>query len=444
MKDILTPLNDVIAYAKAQGADAADAIIFDSTDIAVSIRKGEPEDIERAESGGLGLRVFVGEKSSIVSSTDLTKDALEEACDRAIAMAKASLDDPHTKLADASLLSQENHALDLADASEPDIDWMQAQCRSVEEAALSHEGITNSEGAEASASRNRIALATSEGFAKEYATSSCSLSVSVIAGEGDKMERDYAYSVTRHRDDLRDAVEIGHEAAERTLRRLNPKKMSTQSVPIIFDRRISRSLLSNFASAISGNAIARGTSFLKGDMGKSLFRDNVRIYDDPHRVRGLGSKPFDAEGVANGKRALIDGGVLQSWILDTRSASKLGLKTTGNAVRGIGSGPNPSATNLYMEAGEQSVEEMIAEIDSGLYLTEAFGMGVNLVTGDYSQGASGIWIEKGELAYPVSELTIAGHLRDMFAQATPANDLAFDFATNAPTIRIDQMMVAGV
>lgn len=444
MSEHLNILEDLVKYAQSNGADAADAILCKSTDIAVSVRKGQPEDLERAESNGVGLRIFVGKKAAMVSSTDLSQSALQEACDRAISMTNASIEDPHIGLAERELWPTEIPELELYDGSEPSVDWLQTQCKAVEEAALAHEGITNSEGADSHVSRNHIAIAMSSGFAQTYDTSSCSLSVSVIAGQGNKMERDYAYSIARFTDDLKDAKSIGNEAAERTLRRLNPEKVKTQSVPVIFDPRVARSLLSNFASAINGSAIARGTSFLKDKMGKAVFSPSITITDDPHRVRGLGSKPFDAEGVANGKRAFIKDGVLQSWFMDLRSAHQLGLHTTGHAARSIGSAPHPSSTNLHIEPGESSPEMLIADIKNGFYVTDAFGMGVNLITGDYSQGASGVWIENGELSYPVSELTIAGQLSEMFKNLTAANDLVFDYATNSPTLRVESMMVAGV
>lgn len=441
--DTLTLAQAALDAAKACGADAADALVVDSVDLAVSQRLGIPEDTERAESSGLGLRVFAGHKSAIVSTTDLSKAALMEACERAMAMARASLDDPYTMLAESSLWAGEVADLQLHDSHEPDIAWMREQCAIMEDTARSQAGITNSQGADAQISRNRIALATSSGFARSYASSSSSLSVTVLAGKGDKMERDYAYSMARHTADLLNARSIGTLAAQRALQRLNPKKVSTQQVPVIFDPRVGRSLLSSFASAISGTSIARGTSFLKNRMGEELFPQAITIIDDPHRVRGLGSKPFDAEGVKNDRRAIVEQGRLQSWLLDTRSAAQLGLQTTGHAVRGLGSAPYPSSTNFYIEAGSKSPQALIAEIENGFYVTDAFGSGVNIVTGDYSQGASGLWIENGQLSFAVSELTIAGNVCDMFATLQAANDLQFETATNTPTLCVERMMVAG-
>jgi PmbA protein len=383
----------------------------------------------------------------MVSSTDSSPDSLEELAHRACAMARVAAEDPFTGLAPEKLYASTLPELELCDDAEPDPTWLTQQCNLTEEAALSVKGITNSEGADAGYSRSNIHLVIDNGsgtpFAQSYASSHFSLSVSVLAGEGTNMERDYEYSSTRHRSDLLDAKTIGLIASEKTLKRLNPRKVSTCQAPVIFDPRVSRSLLSTLAGSISGSAIARGASFLKDTMGQDIFAPSITIMDNPHIVRGLGSRPFDGEGVATRKLALVENGVLTSWLLDTRSSNKLGLHTTGHASRGLASPPSPSSTNLYMEAGSLSPAELIADIKSGLYLTETFGMGINTVTGDYSQGAAGFWIENGQIAYPVSEITIAGNLRDMFKQITPANDLTFRYATNAPTLRIESMTIAG-
>jgi PmbA protein len=441
--DIISLLETALSDANAAGATSADAVHIDGTDISVSQRLGNPEDMERAESAGVGIRAFVGGKYAMASSSDLSREALKLAAERAVAMAKASIEDAHSRMAEAGEWGALKEGLELYEAEEPSIEWMREQCAICEDAARSHAGITNSEGAQMSAGRHAVTLVSSVGKSASYASSSVSLSASVLGGEGEGMERDYAYSVARHSHDLRDAADIGNEAAKRTLKRLNPRKQTTQTVPVLFDPRVSKGLLGSFTSAISGSAVARGTSFLKDKMGEQLFADSVQIIDDPHRVRGLASRPLDSEGLANAPLELVKDGVLQTWLLDLRSASQLGLKSNARASRGLGSPPSPSSTNVHLAAGDQSPEAMISEIESGFYVTEAFGMGVNLVTGDYSQGASGFWIEKGELAYPVSELTIAGHLLEMFKTLKPADDLLFDYATNAPTLRVAQMMVAG-
>lgn len=442
------PISDLLeaalADAQAAGADAADAVHIAATDLSVSQRLGLPEEMERAESEGIGLRVFVGERYAISSLSDLSREALREGAERAVAMARASIDDPYSRLAAPEEWGEPAEALDLYDPQEPPIEWMREQCRIAEDAARAPAGITNSEGAEMSVSQHRFSLASTAGLWRSAASSSWSLSVSVLGGSGEAMERDYAYAMARHRADLPDATLIGFEAAQRTLKRLNPKKQSTQQVPVIFEPRIAKSLLSYFAQAISGAAVARGTSFLKDKRGQPVFAPGITIIDDPHRKRGLASRPFDAEGLANPALTLVEDGVLHDWLLDLRSAAQLGLRGNGRAARGLGSAPSPSSTNLYMQPGSDSPQALMSDIAQGFYVTEAFGMGVNLVTGDYSQGASGFWIENGEIAYPVSELTLAGHLAEMFATLRPADDLRFDYATNAPTLRIERMTVAGV
>jgi PmbA protein len=304
-------------------------------------------------------------------------------------------------------------------------------------------GVTNSEGGGASFSRAAVALATSDGFYGRYAGTSHSIGVSLLAGEGVGMERDYDQASARHAGDLRKAEDIGRHAGELAVRRLNPRKVKSQSVPVVFDERESAGLIGHFAGAISGAAIARGVSFLKDKLGEEIFAPGITIIDDPHRLRGLRSKPFDGEGVVNARRALVEKGRLTTWLLDCASARQLGLETTGHAARGTSGPPHPQTTNLYMQAGRLSPEELIADIEQGFYVTELMGMGVNGVTGDYSRGAAGFWIEKGKIAYPVSEVTIAGNLKDMFRNLTPANDLVFRYGVNAPTLRIEGMTIAG-
>ncbi len=310
-------------------------------------------------------------------------------------------------------------------------------------AALAVPGVTNSEGGGASFGRSAIVLATSTGFFGRYAGTSLGIGVAVLAGEGTGMERDYESASARHSSDLESAADVGRRAGERAVKRLNPRKVKSQAVPVIFDPRVSSGLVGHFAGAISGASIARGVSFLKDRMGEQVFAPGINIIDDPHRLRGLRSKPFDGEGVRNQRRALIENGVLKTWLLDCASARQLGLTTTGHAARGTGGPPSPSSTNLYMEPGTLSPEALMADIAQGFYITELMGMGVNGVTGDYSRGATGFWIENGRIAYPVSEVTIAGNLKDMFRAAVPADNLVFRYGTNAPTIRIEGMTVAG-
>ena len=439
----MSTIEQILDYAQQAGAEAADAMFAESVDLSVACRMGKQEELERSESSGAGLRVWVGQRSASVSTSDLSATSLKEMAERAVAMARVATEDPYSTLADEALLARQFPDLQLADHYEPDAETMQQMALQAEDSAFSVQGITNSEGADCSYGKSSVQLATSHGFRGEYTDTSFSMSVSVLAGEGDQMERDYDYGVARFMADLPTPQTIGASAADKALKRLNPHKKSTCKVPVVYDPRVSRSLLGAFSGAINGSAIARGTSFLKDAMHTAIFPAGVTIIDEPHRVRGLGSQPFDAEGVFCERRVMVEEGVLHSWFLDTRSAAKLGLTTTGHAARGMGGNPSPSSTNLYMQAGSDTPAAMIGEIKDGFYVTETFGMGVNLITGDYSQGASGFWIEGGKITYPVSELTIAGRLKDMFASLTPANDLNFRYGTNAPTVRIDGMTVAG-
>lgn len=436
-------LDSLIQAARKAGADAADALLVESVAAGVTYRLGKLEDVERAESTDLGLRVFVGARVAFVSSNDLSKDRLAGLPERAVAMARLAPEDKYAGLAPKELLAREFPSLDLEDKNEPSTELLIERARDVEGAAMAVKGITNSEGGGASFGRSSIALATSEGFRGGYASTSHGIGVAVLGGEGTGMERDYAESSARHASDMEAPGAVGKRAGERTIKRLNPRQAKSQRAPVVYDPRVSASLIGSFAGAISGSSIARGVSFLKDKMGQAVFGPSINIIDDPHRVRGQRSKPFDGEGVANRKMALIENGVLTAWLLDTASAKQLGLTTNGHAARGTGGPPSPSTTNLYMSPGKLSPEELMADIKDGFYVTETMGFGVNGVTGDYSQGASGFWIENGKIAYPVSGVTIASNLKDMFLNLTPANDLEFRHGTNAPTIRVEGMTIAG-
>jgi PmbA protein len=435
---------DLVAKAKAAGADAADALIVESAAVSLAQRLGKPDKLERAESADLGLRVLIGKRQAVVSSTDVSPKALGELVERAVAMAKSVPEDPYCGLADKSEIARSYPTLDTVDAAEPATDTIKEQARACEEAALAVTGVTNSEGAEAGWSRSTVTLYGSNGFAGSYAVSRHSVSVSVIAGEGTAMESDYDYATAVYGADLEDPAAVGKRAGERAVARLNPKKAATAKVPVIYDPRVANSLVSHLAGAVNGSAIARGTSFLKDKLGARVLPQGVMVVDDPHRRRGLRSKPFDGEGLPNKARNIVEDGVLTTWILDLRSARQLGLRSTGHASRGTSSPPSPSPTNLYMTPGELSPEELIAGVPSGFYVTHLMGFGINGTTGDYSRGAAGFWIENGKLAYPVSEVTVAGNLIDMYLNLTPANDLEFRYGTDAPTIRVDGMTVAGV
>jgi len=436
-------LDRVVKAALKAGADAADAVEFKNISVAVSYRLGKLEDVGRSEASDLGLRVFIGQQVAFVSSTDFSDAALSALPERAVAMAKLAPEDKYAGLAPRDRLAKDIPSVEIDDPQEPSTVLLVEQARDAEAAALEVPGVTNSEGGSADYGRTMVTLATSEGFLGGYVGTSRSVAVSVIAGDGTGMERDYDYSHTRFASDLESAETVGKRAAMRAVKRLNPRKVKTQSVPVFFDPRVAPSLIGHFAGAISGAAIARGVSFLKDRMGEQVFGENITIIDDPHRKRGPRSKPFDGEGVANRVNVLIDKGRLTTWLLDSASARQLGLQTTGHASRGTGGPPSPSATNLHMAPGPLTPEELMADVRQGFYITDLIGMGVNSVTGDYSRGAAGFWIENGVLAYPVSEVTIAGNLKDMYRHLTPANDLVFRYGTDSPTIRIEGLTIAG-
>jgi PmbA protein len=436
-------LHDLIGRALRAGADAADAVVVEGTSLSHARRLGKTEKLERSEGQDLGLRVLVGKRQAIVSTSDRSPRMLAELVERTLAMARAVPEDPYCGLADPSEITHDWPQLDMLDPAEPSAEVLIERARAAEEAALAVPGITNSEGAEAGWGRSRIALVASNGFAGGYAGSSHGVSVSVIGEAGGKMERDYDFASAVYAADLRSPAEIGKSAGERTVKRLGARKMPTGRVPVVLDPRVARSFISHLLGAISGPAIARGTSFLKDKLGTRIFPEAMTITEDPHRRRGHRSKPFDAEGLPNRRRALVDKGVLTTWLLDLRSARQLGLQSTGHAARGTASPPTPSATNIWIEPGAQTPQELMADIKSGFYVTELMGMGVNGLTGDYSRGAAGFWIENGEIAFPVSEMTVAGNLNDIFARMVAANDLEFRVGADSPTLRLDDLTVAG-
>jgi len=436
-------LADLLKWAKAAGADAADALYVNGESISVAQRLGKREKLESSEGRDLGLRVFVGQRQAFVSSTDFDPKALRELASRAVDMAKVVPEDPVCGIAPEELLARSWPDLDLDDKGRPSARKLLAMAGEAEDAARAVKGVTNSEGAEAGWGRTSVVLAASNGFSGGYRRSGYSLSCSVLAGEGTGMERDYEWTSAVHLEDLMAPATVGRNAGKYVVRRLNPRKAESARVPVIYDRRISGGLVSHLAGAINGRAVARGTSFLKDRMGKRVFAKGIRILDNPRRLRGLGSRPFDAEGLPTRRCAVIDDGVLTTWFLDLAAARQLNLKPTGHAARGVSGPPSPTSSNLYLEKGDMSVDELIGDIKSGLFITDMIGHGVNGVTGDYSRGASGFWIEKGKLAWPVSGITVAGNLKDMFLKLTPANDLRFKSSTNAPTVRIDGMTVAG-
>jgi PmbA protein len=435
---------DLVSAARRAGADAADAIYACNASTTVAVRLGALEDVERSEGEEIGLRVFIGQRSASIAASDMNPATLGTLVDRCIAMAREAPEDPYAGLAPQDrLLRGTLPALDLADPSDPEPALLRERALVVEEAARAISGVTNSEGGGASNGRSQVALATSHGFAGAYAGTSHSTWASVLAGSGADMQRDHASHSVRHLDDLEDPAAIGARAGERAVARLNPAKVESGVLPILFDPRIGSSVLGHLIGGMVGPAIARRSSFLLDSLGETLFDSAITIIDDPLRPRGMRSRPFDGEGLPVARRALIDKGVLTGWLMDSASARQLGLEPTGHASRGGSGAPGAGGTNVHMEPGSASPAELMADIKRGIYVTELIGMGVNGVTGDYSRGAAGFLIEDGAITGPVSEITIASNLKDMFRALVPASDLVFRYGMNVPTIRIDGMTVAG-
>jgi PmbA protein len=435
--------HDLVARALAAGASAADAVFACDASTDVQIRLGALEDVQRSESAAIGLRVFDGKRSASVSGADLSATGLATLAERAVAMARLAPEDAYAGLAPEELLARGAlPALDLDDGGDPDPALLRELAERCEAAARAVAGVTNSEGGSAGAVRSVMALATSHGFTGSYGGSRYGIGASVLAGSDGVMERDSASHTVRFLNDLESPEAIGARAGERAVARLGTGRISSGAMPVVFDRRAGGSLIGSLIGAISGGAIARKTSFLLEKRGAAIFDSAVSIIDDPHRVRGLRSRSFDGEGLPTAPRRLIDNGVLTGWMMDSASARQLGQAPTGHAARGIGGAPATGASNVHMAAGSDSPAALMAGIATGVYITELVGMGVNGVTGDYSRGASGFIIRDGQLAEPVSEITIAGNLIDMYAALVPANDLEFRYAVNVPTLRIDGMMVA--
>lgn len=440
---LLSLAADTVKAALKRGADAAEAMIIDGRGTSISIRENNIEELERAEAREIGIRVFVGKSAAMISGSVLSKEAIGRLIDNAISAAKLAPPDPFAGIADPDQLATSFPDLDLVSASLPDAKTLERMAREAEGAARSVQGVTKSNGASASSSDRMIVMAASNGFAHGYRKTGTGVSASVIAGDGTAMERDYDFSSALHFSDLRSPAEVGAEAGRRAVRRINPRKVKSQQVPVFFDKRVATSLIGHLLGAINGASIVRGTSFLKDRLGQMIFNEHVTLVEDPFIKRGHGSRPFDGEGLAGSQRNLIDKGVLTTWLLDLRSARQLGLKPTGQASRGLNSPPSPSSSNLYLRKGTSTPQELLSQVSQGLYVTELIGSSVNMVTGDYSRGASGFWIENGELTHAVSEITIAGNLKDMFASVTPANDLEFRTAVNAPTCRVEGLTIAG-
>jgi PmbA protein len=441
---LLRLADQLVDAARNAGADAADAVAVRGISQSVEVREGSVEESERSEGDNIGLRVFVGRRQAVVSTNDLSGEGVNNLAERAVAMARVAPEDRFAGLAEPELLARDIPDLDLLDPELPNVEQLEQMARTAESAGLGVKGVSKSGGASASAGIGGMVLVTSSGFRGAYLGSSHNIGMQAIAGDGTAMERDYDYSSALHSADLESAEAIGRSAGERAVKRLNPRKVSTRRVPVVFDPRIAGSLLGHVAAGANGAAIARKTSFLRDKLGEQLFASGINIIDDPLRVRGLRSHPFDAEGVAGTRRAIVADGTLTTWFLDCATARELGLRTTGHAQRGVSSTPSPGATNLHLEPGAATRDALIADINEGFYVTDLIGMGANIVTGDYSRGAAGFWIKNGELTYPVSEVTIAGQLLEIFRTLTPANDLVFRYGVNAPTVRVEGLVVAGV
>ncbi|MFJ6322794.1 MULTISPECIES: TldD/PmbA family protein [unclassified Rhizobium] len=441
---LLSRASQLIDLARKAGADAADAVVVRSRAQSVSVRLGKVEGTESSESDDFSLRVFVGNRvASVSANPGFDLNALAE---RAVAMAKVSPEDPFACLADEADLAKSYPDLELFDATEVSTEQLREAALATEAAALAVSGVTNSSGAGASAGMGGLVLVTSHGFAGRYKGSRFGRSVSVIAGEGTGMERDYDFDSRLYFADLDAAEEIGRRAGERVVKRINPRQVPTnKNVTVVFDPRVARGFVGHIAGAINGASVARKTSFLRDKMGQQVLKSGLSITDDPLIVRGPSSRPFDGEGVSGKRLVMIEDGVLQSWFLSTATAREIGsgLKTNGRGVRG-GTAVSPASTNLALEPGDISPEELIRSVGTGFYVTELIGQGVNMITGEYSRGATGFWIENGELTFAVSEVTIASNLKDMFMRVTPANDIDRDFGVAAPTLAIEGMTLAGL
>jgi PmbA protein len=425
------------------GATAADAIYVADRSSGVQVRLGELEDVNRSEGESIGLRLFVGQRSASAASSDLSDEALATLVERCLAMAHQAPEDPYSGLAPTDLLhSGELPRLDGEDHEEPLPEALKARALEAEKAALAVAGVTNSSGCGASASASTIALATSGGFSGAYRSTGHGVSASVVAGEGSAMQRDHDWHSARHLEDLENAAEIGRRAGQRAVARLNPGRPKPGKYPVIFHPRVSSGLLGHFAGAIAGSSVARKTSFLLDRLGDRVFAKGVTIVDDPLRLRGLRSRPFDGEGVHVSRQVIVSDGVLNSWIAESASARQLGIAPTGHAARGVGGVPGASPSNFYIEPGPRSRDELLAAFPEAVLVIELIGQGVNMVTGDYSRGAVGFMVRGGAIAEPLAEITIASNLIDIFATLEPGADLEFRRGIDAPTILVPEMTVA--
>lgn len=436
--------SDLVDRARRAGADSCDAAYVANASESIQVRLGSLEDVERSEGEHIFLRVFAGQRSASIGSSDLSHAALDELAERAVAMARAAPQDKYAGLAPPELLARKPlPELDLVDPAEPSPSALRAAAEAAEDAARAVAGVTNSEGASASSGLSVLALATSHGFADAYASTSHGISATMVAGEGGAKQRDYGWRQARHSEDLISPEEVGRLAGERAVAKLNPGRLKSGPLPVVFAPRVGGSLVGHLIGAMSGPAIARRSSFLLDKLDEPLFNPQVIVIEDPHRRRGLRSRPFDGEGLPTRPRTLIEDGRVTGWLMECASARQLGEEPTGHASRAHGGSPGVSVSNIHLAAGSVSPADLMSDIAQGVYITELFGHGVNGVTGDYSRGATGFRIVDGEVAGPVAEFTIAGNLLDMFARLTPADDLEWFRTINVPTIRVDGMTIAG-
>jgi len=436
-------VQSLVEKARSRGATAADAALISSQSTHVEIRDGALEDVGRSEAEKIGLRFFIGQKLAAVAGSDFSANGLDQLVDRAAAMAREATEDEHAGLAPEEMLAKGAPAdLALHDGSEPDAEALRARALAAERAMLAVPGVTKSSGASASTSGGLLAIATSHGFSGAFRSGGHGLSVTAIAGEGGAKERDYAWHNARHLEDLRAAEDIGREAGERTVARLNPGKIKAGTMPVIFDARIAVTLLNHVAAALSGSAVARRASFLQDKMGEQVFGETINITDDPLRPRGLRSHPFDGEGLPVRRMNIVENGMVKSWFAASAAARQLGISPTGHAVRGTTGSPGAGPSNFWIQPGKRSREELLAAFPRALLVTELIGQGVNGVTGDYSRGAAGFIVEGGEIGRPVSEITIASNLKTMFRTLEPGSDLELWRGTDSPSLLIPEMTVA--
>ncbi|CTQ61012.1 TldD/PmbA family protein [Roseibium album] len=430
----------LVEAARKAGADSCDAVAVTGVSLAVDVREGKVEETERAEGDDVTLRVFVGKRTAAVSANQL--DDPGALAERAVAMARVAPEDPYAGLADEHLLVKNMPGLELLDSREMTADALADIALEAETAGLEVAGVSKSGGAGASWRLAGVVLATSHGFEGSYMTSRYGMSMTAVAGEGTSMERDYDFDSRTYFEDLDAPAEIGRRAGERAVRRLNPQKLSTRTTNVIYESRAARSILGHLTGAINGASIARKTSFLKDRMGEAIFAPGIQIVDDPFKRRGGATRPFDGEGTAASVLHMIEDGILQHWFLDGASARELGLDPNGRAHRS-GSGTSPGATNITLMPGELSLDTLMAEAGSGLLVSDLIGHGVNGITGDYSRGVAGFWFENGEIVEPVSEITIAGNLNDMFRRLVPGSDLDNRYSAATPSVMIEGMALAG-